>query len=207
MAQKSMGNPKTDNLRRRGPRREPLPRFLVVCEGEVTEKEYVSHPRHTERIPINLTVEAGGTPKTPVETAVRLMKEAAKSQDPNDHFDQVWCVFDIDEHPKIPDARQQAHDNGISLVISNPCFDLWILLHYQDLRQPTHRHRVQSACRKHIPAYDKSPPCEELFERFPEAEERAIALNKWHATRGTDGQNPSTNAHDLVAKIRSYRRL
>lgn len=53
MAQKSMGNPKSDNLRRRGPRREPLPRVLVVCEGEVTEKEYVSHLRHTERIPIN----------------------------------------------------------------------------------------------------------------------------------------------------------
>ncbi len=84
---------------------------------------------------------------------------------------------------------------------------MWILLHYQDLRQDTHRHKVQSACRKYIPGYDKSPPCEELFERFQEAEERAIALNKWHATRGTDGQNPSTNAHDLVAKIRSFRRL
>lgn len=43
------------------------------------------------------------------------------------------------------------------------------------------RHKVQSACRKYIPGYDKSPPCEELFERFHEAEERAIALNKWHA--------------------------
>lgn len=67
------------------------------------------------------------------------------------------------------------------------------------------RHKVQSACRKYIPGYDKSPPCEELFERFPEAEERAIALNKWHASRSTD--SPSTNAHDLVAKIRSYRRF
>lgn len=133
------------------------------------------------------------------------MKEAAKSQDPNDHFDQVWCVFDIDEHLKIPDARQQARDNGISLVVSNPCFDLWILLHYQDLHQHTHRDRVQSACRKHIPGYDKSPPCEELFERFNEAQKRAIALNKWHASRSTD--SPSTNAHDLVAKIRSYRRF
>ena len=70
-----MGKTKIDSLRRRGPRREPLPRFLVVCEGEVTEKEYVSHLRHTERIPISLTVEAGGTPKTLVETAVRLMKK------------------------------------------------------------------------------------------------------------------------------------
>jgi hypothetical protein len=195
-----------DSLRRRGPRREPLPRVLVVCEGEVTEREYVEYLRRTERIPINLTIRAGGTTKTLVETAVRLQKEAKTSRDPNDHFDQVWCVFDVDQHPKIDDAKQQANAHGIHLVISNPCFDLWILLHFEDLRKHTHRHKVQSACRKHIKDYDKSPPCEQLFERFPEAERRATELNNWHASCGTDGQNPSTNAHDFVAKIRSYRR-
>lgn len=134
------------------------------------------------------------------------MKDAAKSSDPNDHFEEVWCVFDIDEHPKIADAKRQALGHRIGLVVSNPCFDLWILLHYQDLRQDTHRHKVQSACRKYIPGYEKHPPCEALFERYVEAERRAVDLNEWHASRGTDGSNPSTNAHELVAKIRSYGR-
>ena len=198
--------PAADSLRRRGPRREPYPRILIVCEGEVTERVYFSHLRHAERIPITLQIQAGGVPKTLVETAVRSMKEAAQSPDPNDHFDQVWCVFDVDEHPKIDDAKQQAANHGIKLVISNPCFDLWILLHYEDLRQHTHRHKVQKACAKHITGSVKDPPCEELFERYAQAEKRAIALNKWQASRGTEGANPSTNVYELVAKIRSYRR-
>ena len=85
----------------------------------MTERVYFSHLRHAERIPITLQIEAGGVPKTLVEKAVRLMKDAAQSPDPNDHFDQVWCVFDIDEHPKIADAKQQAANHGISLAISN----------------------------------------------------------------------------------------
>ena len=187
----------SDSLRRRRPSREPLPRILVVCEGEVTEKEYLSYLRQAERIPVELRIVAGGTPKTLIEKAVQLRHDG--------HFDQVWCVFDIDEHPKIADAKQQARDNGIDLIVSNPCFDLWILLHYQELRRHTHRHKVQSLCRTHIDGYGKSPPCEELLKLYPQAEKRATALEKWHATRGTEGHNPSTNAHWLVAKIRSYR--
>ena len=202
----SMAKPRrkeSDSLRRRGPKRDPFPRILIVCEGAVTEKEYFCYLHHAERIPIVLEIEAGGDPKKLVERAKSLQREARDSGDP---FDQVWCVFDIDDHKRIADAKQQARDNGIGLIVSNPCFDLWILLHYQDLTQHTHRHKVQSLCRKHIPGYVKSPPCDKLLQLFPEAEKRATALNKWHASRCTDGDNPSTNVHNLVAKIRSYHR-
>jgi hypothetical protein len=30
----------------------------------------------------------------------------------------VWCVFDVDIHPNLPEAKQQARDNGLSLAIS-----------------------------------------------------------------------------------------
>lgn len=195
-----------DSLRRRGPRREPYPRILIVCEGEVTERVYFSHLRHAERIPITLQIEAGGVPKTLVEKAVRLMKDAAQSPDPNDHFDQVWCVFDIDEHPEDRGRKTASREPRNQFGNLQPCFDLWILLHYEDLSQHTHRHKVQKACAKHIPGYLKFPPCEELFERYTQAEQRAVDLNKWHGSRGTQGANPSTNAHELVAKIRSYPR-
>jgi hypothetical protein len=36
----------------------------------------------------------------------------------------VWCVFDIDEHPVIPEAKDQAPANRIELTISNPYFEL-----------------------------------------------------------------------------------
>lgn len=196
---------RNSSLRRRGPVRDPLPRLLVVCEGEVTEKRYIEYLRHTERIPINLTIVAGGTPKTLVETALAELASASRSSDPNDHFDQAWCVFDIDEHPKIHDAVQQAQAHKIGLIISNPCFDLWILLHFQDQQAHIHRHAVQKACRKHIPGYAKVPPCGLLFQRFAAAEARARHLKKLHLQRGTTTRdNPSTNVHELVHQLRAY---
>ena len=75
-------------------------------------------------------------PKTLVERAVAMKREAAleakRKKDENLKYDQVWCVFDIDEHPFVPEAKQQARDNGIEVAISNPCFELWALLHFRD---------------------------------------------------------------------------
>ena len=35
--------------------------------------------------------------------------------------DQIWCVFDRDEHPNFAEAIAIAKGNGINLAISNPC--------------------------------------------------------------------------------------
>ncbi|MFN7922601.1 MAG: RloB family protein [Bryobacteraceae bacterium] len=194
--------PESDSLRRRGPRREPKPRILIVCEGRVTEPEYFRYLERSERIPIELEIVPAGVPKAVVEKAANRKKHAAKSSDPNDRFDQVWCVFDIDEHPNVNEAKAQARANGIGLVISNPCIELWLLLHFQDQRAAIHRRKVQKLCRNHMPGYEKGPPCEVLFAKYPDAEKRAADLNRWHETRGTSGANPSTNVHDAVRAIR-----
>jgi hypothetical protein len=38
---------------------------------------------------------------------------------------------DVDEHPRLDEARVQAHDNDIRVAISNPCFELWLVLHFR----------------------------------------------------------------------------
>jgi hypothetical protein len=121
-------------LRRRKPFREPKPRILIVCEGTRTEPEYFTDLRNRERSLVELVIEAGGTPKTLVERAVALKKESKRQakKDPNLGYEHVWCVFDVDEHPYVAEAQQQARDNKIDVAISNPCFELWALLHFQD---------------------------------------------------------------------------
>jgi RloB-like protein len=122
-----------DDLQRRRPRRQPKPRFLIVCEGTVTEPRYFKDVQHTERSVIDLRIEPGGKPKTLVERATGLKREAngkaRKLKDDNQKYEEVWCVFDIDEHPLIREAKDQAKANRIELAISNPCFELWALLH------------------------------------------------------------------------------
>lgn len=200
---------RTDSLKRRKPRRERLPRVLIVCEGIQTEKGYFQALRHTERIPIELEILAGGTPKTLVEKAVKRKREAdaesRRSGDPTSSFDEIWCVFDVDEHPYLPEARQQAADHHINVALSNPCFELWVLLHFRDQNAYIERSKVQQACRKELPGYEKRLPCDELFPRYSAALKRARQLDKWQRSRNKAGENPSTGVFRLVEKLKSFR--
>jgi hypothetical protein len=45
-----------DTLRRRRAFRPPLPRFLIVCEGTLTEPGYFQETRHLERSVIKMEV-------------------------------------------------------------------------------------------------------------------------------------------------------
>lgn len=200
-----------DSLRRRRPTRSPKLRFLVVCEGEVTEPRYFRQLRHLLKSLIDLEILPGGDPKILVERAVLKRSEADKaaSQKHDSYlaYDQVWCVCDVDEHPRLNDALQQARDNGIDAAVSNPCFELWALLHFQDQTAHIERGAVQHLCREHMPGYKKELPCETLLKRHPEAAERAIRLDQSHKTLGTPGGNPSTGVYRLVAMIKSQSQL
>src|ERR1017187_5338334 len=85
-----------DNLRRRRSFRKPLDRFLIVCEGQVTEPEYFQDLRRAERGIVDLEIVPAGVPKAVVERAVELAREARRearrSQDENLSYDHVWCV-------------------------------------------------------------------------------------------------------------------
>lgn len=63
------------------------------------------------------------------------MKEEAEDRarregDENLLYDQVWCVVDVDDHGRIPEFRQRADRENIFVAVSNPCFELWLLLHF-----------------------------------------------------------------------------
>jgi hypothetical protein len=204
-----MGQKRTrDSLQRRKPRLSPRARILIVCEGQVTEPIYFKDLGRQARVRLIEVVvnEEGGVPKTIVERAVQLKKSARRTAkrllDDFLDFDEVWCVFDVDEHPNLPHAIQQANANGVNLAISNPCFELWILLHFQDQRAHVDRARVQADCRRHIPNYRKTPPMLELNARYDQALTRAIALEKWQSEQGRFRENPSTEVHRLTEQIK-----
>src|SRR4051812_45462119 len=171
-----------EDLRRRVARREPKRRILVVCEGGVTEAGYFKNLRAAFRNPLVVVEidDQGGVPKTLVERAAARKREAerdAKSRrDEFLSYDEVWCVFDVDEHPHLPDARQQARDNGIELAVSNPCFELWALLHFQDHTAHIERGDARRRLRQHLPEYEKSLPFIRLHTTYAEAVKRALEL-------------------------------
>jgi len=196
-------------LVRRAPKLKPRRRFLVLCEGKVTEPQYFIALRREIRnrlIEVEI-VPACGVPKTLVEYAVDRMKqavrEARRQADPFLRYDEVWCVFDVDAHPRLAEAKQQARDNGLKLAVSNPCFELWLLLHFQDQFSEQNREEIRRLCKHHLPEYQKLVPYEKIRPSYDDAVRRAADLEKKHQHQGTPDGNPSTAVFQLTETLKA----
>jgi hypothetical protein len=201
----------TSELRRRKPSREPRPRILIVCEGRRTEPSYFRALRVQFRAVVELEVEPGETtPRKLVRRAMAMKQEAefdARSQgDRFLRYDEVWCVFDIDEHPYLADASQQAQAHGIGLAISNPCFELWALLHFQEQSAFIRGKAARDRLKKHLPDYQKILPFELLEPHYAAAVSRARELDRRCEAAGCPGGNPSTGVYRLTERIREGSR-
>jgi len=195
------------SLRRGTPKRLPRKSLLVLCEGKVTEPKYLNAFKHEHRsqlIEVEVVPECG-VPKSLVEQAVdrkkHAEKEARRYSDPYRKYDEVWCVFDVDIHPNLPEAKQQALDNKLNLAISNPCFELWVLLHFREQHAHQERGVIQAAVREHLHDFDKEVPYDKVQPHYEEAVGRAIALTEWQVQQGRPDGNPSTAVHNLTERI------
>jgi hypothetical protein len=196
-------------LGRRAAFREPRKRILVFCEGTVTEPQYFDDFRREEHNAlVDVIIDSdGGSPKTLVERAAAQKKQAEKEAkrfaDENLKYDEVWCVYDVDQHPKLADAYQQARDNGIELAISNPCFELWLLLHFADQNAHIERNKAARLLRTHIPGYAKRAAFDNLRQGYENAVKRAKILKQRCESSGNEGCNPSTEVYRLTEHIRA----
>jgi len=197
------------SIQRRDPSRQPKIRILVVCEGKKTEPIYLRQFQHHVRNP-RVHVEPlgpAGVPVTVVQTAIDLRKQAAdearRQRDENLLWDQVWAVFDMDDHPNVADARQLASAHGIRLAVSNPCFELWALLHFSDQRAYIERGKLRAALQQHMPGYDKELPFAKVHTGYREAVHRARELDHAATRAGRPGRNPTTGVHLLTEIIRT----
>ena len=112
----------------------------------------------------------------------------------------------LDEHPDLAEARQVAQRQGINLAVSNPCIELWFVLHLEDQFAYIHRHEVQRRSAE-LFGFDKrldTKTLDRLTTLYPVAEARAEALDMMYEQNGSpEGSNPSTSMAPLVEAIRS----
>ena len=197
-------------LRRRSAFRDPLPRILVVCEGKVTEPEYVDGFRLAHAVnTVDVVVKSpGGDPRALVERAVELRDAAGelarRMRDANEAYDEVWCVFDVDEHARADAARHLAAKEEIHLAVSNPCFELWLLLHFADHAAHATAAQARRTLRKHLPRYDKHLRFEDVADGYANAVKRAETLDRRGNEAGEAGANPSTGVYRLTEGIRRF---
>lgn len=127
--------------------------------------------------------------------------EAKRSGDPNARFDEVWVVFDRDEHPRYDEAVNMARANGIELAVSNPCFELWLLLRFRENPGAQHRHDMQRLLATVQGSTGKGVDFAAYAESVPLAEERARRMDERAAEDGDPHRNPTTGVYRLTASI------
>ena len=194
---------------RRGRVQEQRQRYTlrVLSEGEVTEPSYLTEWARRNRGNVRLKLDdTGMTPTSLVRRAREYLRtRRPRREDPD--FDEIWCVFDTDQHPNLAQAINEAGQSGIGVAVSNPCFELRLVLHAQNQTAPIHRHAVQRSSEelgfsdgKRIPDTARN----RLVEAYDSAKQRARALDERHAGNGSPPrENPSTDVWRLVDRLRN----
>lgn len=194
-------------MARRGSASRPLRRqLLVFTEGKVTEPTYLAAWRREVRDSaiVNLDERTGLDPRGLVDLAVeaKLTEARDERRGRGRAHDEYWCVFDVDEHTRIREALDLARARSISVAVSNPNFELWLLLHVRDQQAHLTKDEARRAARDEL-GVEKSLPSEVvrmLLANHSQAAERAAALDAMHLRNGTDG-NPSTGVPRLIESI------
>lgn len=210
--EKSPRNRQRAQLERKKNKRASYDRILIICEGEKTEPHYFDEVRqyyklNTANIKVMQSV-YGTQPQKVIDFAI---DECLKTK----RWEHVYCVFDRDDHPEFHNALQSAlalnlkYKNNLKLPIrftaipSIPCFELWLLLHFDCITREIHRDEVVSLLRQpnRLPGYDKGQGgyFARTRDKLPvafEYAERLVAERKRHGN-----ENPFTAVGELVQRL------
>jgi RloB-like protein len=224
--------------RRAGP--EPSPgrpglgdSFLVVTEGEVSEKGYFKNLRTLLQIePVRMEVRHPDcTDPLGLVRAAREMFDVeadgnkrsliAKSHRDPEFFDHVWVVFDTDSKrsPNLHEALEMAADEGIRVGLSTPSVELWFVLHLRDRPGALldARDAVKLLSETWGYNWDKNRKTferlwESLVPGIPNAVRRGRQVRDYHQGAGSPfPANPSTDldvlVSDLNTSVKPHHRL
>ena len=164
------------------------PNFFVFCEGK-TEIAYIKFLRSLYRVPIQVI------PKKGKSNISKDDIENSKRDYVTTNQDKTFLMFDLDvagvlEHlQKIPDAE---------LLVSNPCVELWFLLHYQEQKSKLTSKKCIQKLQSFTKDYKKGVLSEE--EKNVLAVNRDVAIKR--AILLEEYDNPSTTIYRLLELLK-----
>jgi hypothetical protein len=202
---------KLSDLRRRKASRAERQRFILICEGEKTEPAYFTalESQYPGALIAIDYVAPAGTPITIKDKVQERMAELRRERRQNSSAkaDTVWAVFDRDDHDKVADAIAGCEGAGAQVAFSNPCFEVWLILHHVDFHAADDRHQVQRRYQGIDDSYDpkgsKTPNCAALMAKVETAEQRGENQCRQREMEGMPRGRPSTTVYHLTRAIRA----
>lgn len=172
------------------------PLYVIATEGKFTEEIYFNglFRQKNIRMPILPTNKGKSSPDSVLR---RLSKYRRKhNAEPN----ELWLVIDRDYWEKLTleKIQRECISKGYNLIISNPCFELWILLHQQNPKQPLTVADCEKEVKKFIPNYTKS---KFNINKLEGSVHLAISNAKRLNNKDAINNAPATKVFELVEKL------
>ncbi len=201
---------RASSLKRKKSLKAPYDRVLIVCEGAKTEPIYFREIRDSYRLnTANIDIcgnECGSDPLSVVNYAIGKFRE-------DRDYERVYCVIDRDKHTNFHEAVDKISQTILgknvifAAIISVPCFEFWLLLHFVYTTRQFCTQGNASDCELviadlkksgRIPGYNKGG--RNIFaltkEMLPSAIKNAKQLQQYNQSTGTN--NPATDMHEII---------
>ena len=197
--------------------------YLIACEGECTEPNYIKSlvrcEKSSRRIAAGTVVKiAPHQHSNPYGVFTDLI-----SAGDLETFDECWIVIDRDEieykgkgvsghHEKdFLKAVEECKKAGVNVACSNPCFELWIVLHFEYRDTACSRGDIQSKALEKINSLlkdgnkiknvDALKAFENLYDILRDKTSVACKFAKKLSDNAAIYDNPSTGVYELVNSI------
>ena len=155
----------------------------------------------------------GAAPITVVDRAIELRgerKQLARKSITKTAYEVVYCVIDV-EAPKaesLSRAINKAKDNKLEVILSNPCFEYWYILHFRKTSAPFNTSRdAKSALKQEHSAYSEGDTT--IFNVvYPKTSgsikhSREVLIEQHNNAEDLSNCNPSTHVHKIVEYLQN----
>lgn len=182
---------------------DSLPIFIIFCEDKISEPIYFKY-FETPAIKI---IEIGNQ-KSKIDNVLKAISYCEKNglmdykneklylRDKNP---QIWCVYDRDiennekqiviENIKFDEAIETAKAKGFKVAWSNDAFELWILLHFEDIDTSDENYKNRKIY------YDRLT---EIFKAIPNPNEHLMKALKHPSFNYKQDLKHENNFKDIV---------
>lgn len=187
--------------------------ILVGAEGKnQTERKYF---KAFNQVQSEYKIMAGkGNNTDPVGVVEDLLKSAKQEELDLKDGDMLACFIDVDfkngRDQELRAVMKLARQNNISVFLSNPCFEIWYLLHFRySTKLYGSNEEVIKELSSYISDYSKSKDVYDVIEnKIDQALLNTKRLESYHLENGTNDRLkklPSTEAYKLIEMILEKR--
>jgi hypothetical protein len=161
------------------------PNFFVFCEGK-TEISYVEFLRSEFRVPIQIIPR-----KSDSNISDKYIKRC-ESEYVTTKNDRTFVMFDLDVDGLLERLNKL---KDITLLVSNPCIEIWFLLHLEDCRSEISTEECIKRLSSHFRKYKKGV----LHDA-----EKSVSTAIKRAETLPEHCNPSSDIHQLIKSIQFH---